>query len=222
MTGKVFDMKCQEFWKTMPELRRGSGSTRDSGPLAHLRECSACAALWERQQSLAAGLRTVAAEWSHLEAPPRVEARLAAAFREHAGVGSPSISQVRRTHLWAPAIVWGTAAALAAVALFLAVPRQPKSARHNAPGAVEWAAVEPLSEMGTSGNSFYNNDDFIPLPNAARIAPNEDMNLVRVEVPRSAMIELGFLVSAERASEPVEAEVMLGSDGLARAVRFLD
>jgi len=36
------------------------------------------------------------------------------------------------------------------------------------------------------------------------------------------MIELGFAVSAERASEPVEAEVVLGADGLARAVRFLD
>jgi len=60
------------------------------------------------------------------------------------------------------------------------------------------------------------------LPNAARIAPNEDVNLVRVEVPRSAMIGLGFEVSAERAAEPVEAEVVLGSDGLARAVRFLD
>ena len=36
------------------------------------------------------------------------------------------------------------------------------------------------------------------------------------------MIELGFAVSAERAAERVEAEVMLGPDGLARAVRFLD
>ena len=36
------------------------------------------------------------------------------------------------------------------------------------------------------------------------------------------MIALGFEVSAERAAEPVQADVMLGADGTARAVRFLD
>jgi hypothetical protein len=60
------------------------------------------------------------------------------------------------------------------------------------------------------------------LPNAARIEPNEDLNVVRVEVPRSAMIALGYAVSEDRASESVEAEVVLGPDGLARAVRFLE
>ena len=39
------------------------------------------------------------------------------------------------------------------------------------------------------------------------------MNLVRVEVPRSAMIALGLDVSADRAEELVEADVMLGSNG---------
>jgi hypothetical protein len=36
------------------------------------------------------------------------------------------------------------------------------------------------------------------------------------------MIALGLEVSPERASEMVEADVMLGPDGLARAVRFVD
>jgi hypothetical protein len=65
-------------------------------------------------------------------------------------------------------------------------------------------------------------DGFIPLPNAERIGPSEDFNLVRVEVPRSAMMAVGIPVSADQASEPVEADVLLGSDGLARAVRFLE
>ena len=53
-------------------------------------------------------------------------------------------------------------------------------------------------------------------------ADEDDVNLVRVEVPRSAMIALGLDVSADRAEELVEADVMLGSNGIARAVRFLD
>jgi hypothetical protein len=74
------------------------------------------------------------------------------------------------------------------------------------------AADEPQSDY----------EGFIPLPNAARLADTEDVNVVRVEVPRSAMIALGLEVSPERASELVAADVMLGPDGLARAVRFLD
>jgi hypothetical protein len=65
-------------------------------------------------------------------------------------------------------------------------------------------------------------EGFITLPNAGRLADNEEVNLVRVEVPRSAMIALGLEVSPERATELVAADVMLGPDGLARAVRFLD
>jgi hypothetical protein len=70
-------------------------------------------------------------------------------------------------------------------------------------------------------------DGFIPLPNGAGVAAGDaadedDVNLVRVEVPRSAMIALGFDVGADRAEELVEADVMLGSNGMARAVRFLD
>jgi hypothetical protein len=36
------------------------------------------------------------------------------------------------------------------------------------------------------------------------------------------MLVVGLEVSPERVSERVEAEVMLGPDGLARAVRFAD
>ena len=47
-------MNCQDFWNTMPELdRHGEYS-------GHLRECTACAARWEGQRSLVAGLRAAA------------------------------------------------------------------------------------------------------------------------------------------------------------------
>jgi len=214
--GKVFDMNCQEFWNTMPEL------ARHEDQFGHLRECTACAALWERQRSLTAGLRTVASEWSRLQAPARVEARLTAAFRSHAGL-APEPEAARLPGLWAPVAAWAAAAAvLVALAMFLVSPRRPQLPRRSAPGAIELAAAGATADFEMGGDPAYDGQEFIPLPNAAGIAPNEDVNLVRVEVPRSAMIELGFAVSAERASEPVEAEVVLGADGLARAVRFLD
>jgi hypothetical protein len=36
------------------------------------------------------------------------------------------------------------------------------------------------------------------------------------------MLEVGLAVSADRVSELVEADVVLGPDGLARAIRFVD
>lgn len=208
-------MNCQEFWNTMPELARHGDHS------GHLRECAACAALWERQRSLTAGLRTVAQEWSHIEAPARVEARLTAAFRSHAGL-APGPRTARASHVWMPVAAWAAAAAaLVALAMFLVSERQPQLPRRSAPGTIELAVAQAVPDFGVIGDS-YGDGDFIPLPNAEGLAPNEDVNLVRIEVPRSAMIELGFVVSEERASEPVEAEVVLGADGLARAVRFLD
>jgi hypothetical protein len=82
---------------------------------------------------------------------------------------------------------------------------------------VDWS--DGWQEEGDAGAA---SGEFIPLPNAARLAPSEDVNLVRVEVPRSTMIALGYPVAADRAAELVQADVVLGSDGLARAVRFLD
>jgi len=64
--------------------------------------------------------------------------------------------------------------------------------------------------------------EFLPLPNTEAVGPSEEMNLVRVELPRSAMISMGFTVPEERASETVQADVMLDGDGVARAVRFVD
>ena len=103
--------------------------------------------------------------------------------------------------------------ALIALAALLVRPREPEAARPPVRRSIELAMLQPQTDS----------DGFVPLPNAAGLAADEDdVNLVRVEVPRSAMIALGFDVSADRAEELVEADVMLGSNGMARAVRFLD
>ena len=206
-------MNCQEFWKTLPEL------AAKPDQLDHLRECAPCARHWGQQQALTTGLRTVAAESRHVEAPPRVEARLTAAFREHSGLRPIRPGTSRRPRNWQPVATWLAAAAavvLVAVSLMSNHPLRP--ARRGFPAGAPLAVV---ADPGFAEDS-YNSGDFIPLPNAERISPDEDVNVVRVEVQRSAMIALGYDVSADRASEPVEAEVVLGADGQARAVRFLD
>ena len=192
-------MNCQEFWNTMPEL-----GGADAGAQSHLVDCPACAARLARQQEIAAGLRAMAASFGRVAAPSRVEARLRKAFRTEAGLTGRPLRPA-----FAPAFAWVLAcAAVLALAFFVVRGRQPE--------------VQIAATAVTSAEAQSDYEGFIPLPNAARLTDTEDVNVVRVEVPRSAMIAVGFEVSPERASELVAADVMLGPDGLARAVRFLD
>jgi hypothetical protein len=95
----------------------------------------------------------------------------------------------------------------------------PVSGQHRiAPPAAE-SAEAPADQVDE--DSYGAESDFIPVPNAARIEPNEDVHLVRVEATRSAMMALGIVVGAENASDTVVADVVLGSDGMARAVRLV-
>jgi len=45
--------------------------------------------------------------------------------------------------------------------------------------------------------------------------------LVRVELPRSALARFGLPVNTERANQRVKADVLFSADGLARAIRFV-
>lgn len=63
--------------------------------------------------------------------------------------------------------------------------------------------------------------DFIPLTYGAELNSLDSGRVVRVELPRAAMARFGLPVNAERASEPVKADVLLGDDGLAQAIRFI-
>ena len=46
--------------------------------------------------------------------------------------------------------------------------------------------------------------------------------IVRVEVPRSTLMMWGLPVNAERAGEMVQADVVIGEYGVARAIRILN
>jgi hypothetical protein len=207
-------MNCAEFWNEMPELASGGGLPNEH---EHLKQCPQCAGLVDRQQRLALGLRAMAHEMRAVAAPPRVEANLMDAFR--AGMASPGPRLARIPRL--PVFSWAVAAAaVIAMAVWVAPPRRhaaPPAARH-----IPAAQVELASLVDAQVDDSAEDDGFIPLPNAERVGPNDDVHVVRMELPRSAMLVVGLDVSPERVSERVEAEVMLGPDGLARAVRFAD
>lgn len=63
--------------------------------------------------------------------------------------------------------------------------------------------------------------DFIPLMNRDSLAQLDSGQVMRVELPRSALMSFGLPMNMERADERIKADVVIGDDGLARAIRFV-
>jgi len=61
--------------------------------------------------------------------------------------------------------------------------------------------------------------DFIPV--VYDPTPIERGRLVRIQLPRSAMVAFGLPMNEDRANEPVKADVLLDEQDEARAVRFV-
>ena len=63
--------------------------------------------------------------------------------------------------------------------------------------------------------------DFFPLVYEQVSQPLESGQLIRVQMPRTALASFGLPVNQERADTPVKADVLLAEDGSARAIRFV-
>jgi hypothetical protein len=209
-------MNCQEFWDHLPQ--RGHDITEAQA--AHLKECATCAAQWAPHRALAAGLHSMGEEWRQTEAPSRVETGLMAAFRSQAGY---RVQRPFARSWWTPVVAWASVAA-ATVALAVVLVRGYRPAPAS-PGTVAapHRTVLPVLQMAAveDDDASALGEGFVRLPNAPRIEPNEDYNVVRVEVPGSAMIEAGISLGEDRAAETVLADVALAADGTPRAVRLV-
>jgi len=63
--------------------------------------------------------------------------------------------------------------------------------------------------------------DFFPLMNRDSLGQLDSGQVMRVELPRSALMSFGLPMNMERANERIKADVVIGDDGLARAIRFV-
>jgi hypothetical protein len=136
---------------------------------------------------------------------PAREQALLAAFDEHwarAHAGgrwreSPRVASVGRR-------AWLTAAAASIV---VAV-------------TLDWLVVKNAPGSGTRPDAIVDVTDFVPWPGAQAWPPFESGELMRVDLPVSALPALGLWPPPSAASI-VQADVVVGQDGFARAVRLV-
>jgi hypothetical protein len=63
--------------------------------------------------------------------------------------------------------------------------------------------------------------DFIEIPYAEPLRPEERADVFRIQVPRASMAVFGLPVSGGRLDSRITADVLMGEDGVVRAVRFV-
>ncbi|MCC6363452.1 MAG: hypothetical protein IT165_07990 [Bryobacterales bacterium] len=237
-------MNCQDFAAITRDYAREcsheegiekciSASAREQAR-RHLAACEPCRRRLEDDAALSAALAMAAKESRTLEAPQAAESAVLEAFRKtRRPPGMPL-----RPGLW-----WAAAVAVLCLAAFL-WPRNrhpqaalPEVASRRAPvqEAVQPAVppapetrVQPASpEPGTIPRSRplarpeENVTQFIPLRYGKPVESGETLQVVRITLRRADLLRLGLPVAPDGGSGLVKADVLLGEDGLTKAIRFV-
>ncbi len=207
---------------------------------AHANTCARCARRLANEKRLCRVVAAVVEEDSQRVAPVAVEQNLLAEFQKQRAGSN------RQGTWWVRAAIGAIAAALivaAAVSLRRApeqhaVQIKPPEAHVTSPEAPVialeipkvtkervWAArasqrkalrksmPEPVAAQREVMTEF--------IPIVYDPEPIERGQIVRIRLPSSALATLGLPVNEEHSNETILADVLLGEDGLARAVRFV-
>jgi hypothetical protein len=152
-------------------------------------------------QKLLEGLRELAADGPR-EAPLSLEGRLLGALRRRA--------RARRRNIW---LSLGSAAIAAGLALVTIRSLPVHQGQSIAQVEVAAETPDPSDEVALN---------FYALPDSDALPPLESATIVRVQLPMASLRLMGFPVSEDGAADFVEADMLLGQDGLARGVRLVE
>lgn len=194
------------------------------------------------EDMLTGSLRSLAEEMESLNAPPEIEQKLREAFRARAAATAAS---KKYSYYWMAAVAAVLLIAISVIALrwrddqrqeVIAVQTQqvpikeePRVDQPEPPQPQEVIAQKPRRRAvrRSSSNEVANHvareiaTDFMPLGYINPAALQDGGQIVRVELPRSALLNFGMPVNMDRYHEKVKADVLLGADGLAHAIRFV-
>ena len=200
--------------------------------LEHTARCQMCAERMSDAMILAETSEMMGKKLHGEQAPPQVEASLLAAFRNHHRRAS-----WRRTLEWASV---GAAAAVLLIFLWIANGRSrmqlPASPRNDAssqpripldagaqgvakPDAAPLVADAAVPQSAVSES--YTASDFVPVPYTGAIAADDPGMIVRVQLTRSSLAQLGYPVAEAPDEDLILADVLVGEDGWPRGVKVV-
>jgi hypothetical protein len=231
---------CEEVREILVAVARGEAVSAPGQRFLreHVEDCSHCRRHLANQRMLSAGLAALSATQSCTPSNA-VKTALLAEFRRQRVV-----VPIHRK----PALQWGAIAAVAAallLAYFVSQQRRPPQ-KVVAPRPVQVAAkplpikapsvtatkvqakTQPVRRRRTAPPPVVRNDepaevatDFFEIPYAEPLRPEERADVFRIQMPRANMAVFGLPVTGGRLDTRVTADVLMGEDGVARAIRFI-
>jgi len=195
------------------------------------------------EETLTSSLKLLAEDMESLNAPPEIEMQLRKAFRAQKVMAPRSY-----VNYWVAGIAAVLLIAISVIALRSRTdPPKPIITRRSEqppvqeikpdkkinidpqPKQQEVVAEKPRrrSVRRAPRNEVANHvtrevaTDFMPLGYLSPTTLQDGGQIIRVELPRAALVNFGLPVNMDRYHETVKADVLLGVDGLAHAIRFV-
>jgi hypothetical protein len=228
------EMTCRQFDEVVHgfvRLELLDVNVREAA-LEHAAHCERCSERMSDAAALTEATETVGKSARGEQAPPEVEASLLAAFRHH-----------HRRASWRRTLEWASVGAAAAVLLvFLwtvggrskgpapAAPRKDVSSQQGmpleaktSPGPTQDDAAlladAVVADAPVSGT--YVASDFVPVPFTGAISADDPGMIVRVQLTRSSLAQLGYPVAETPDEDLILADVLVGEDGWPRGVKLI-
>jgi anti-sigma factor RsiW len=225
-------MDCMQFREVLHELDQpgAEGDALCERALAHAESCSDCAAQLTEMESLSFSLRQLAEESAEAQAPARLETLLLQEFRREK---SATASRGVRWQLAA----FGIAAAVL-LALGLSLHRQHlvtpanvnsgQSSVQTVTTAPDNSAATKTSATAVDGSTHAAVADdaeyataYMPLPYTYDPSELEGGAVVRVVLPRAALVSYGLPVEGMGVRAQVTADMVISQDGTPQAIRLV-
>jgi hypothetical protein len=244
-------MTCRDFIQKIEDLPLTELSSTDTELLAHQSGCTSCAALLRERNALAGAMRLLRTRTAAAEAPSVVEHNVLRAFRQSsAAQSSPALldspnsfgAQLRSFFDWR---AYAAVAAVLAIALGLGLwfaqhsdrSLQPSTARTEQPAQPSTRPAEKNTQVSLQAseadknqlNAGLNNtvsprpsvttsslaqaeqsQGYTPLMLCDPLSCSDDAQVVRMELPAS-----------DGSTGTEMADVIVGDDGLVRAIRIV-
>ncbi|HEX2270207.1 MAG TPA: hypothetical protein VHH35_11755 [Pyrinomonadaceae bacterium] len=197
------------------------------------------------EEALTRSLQLLAEEMAGLDAPPEVEQKLREAFRARSAAATVAATASRSyTPYWLTAVAAVLLIVIGVIALRMSDDQRPQMnvvqteptpikeepqlrAVEEEPQKVSQKPPRRRSVRRTPRPEVANHvtreiaTDFMPLGYLNPATLQDGGQIVRVELPRSTLANFGLPVNMDRYNETVKADVLLGVDGQARAIRFV-
>lgn len=226
-------MTCKEFAEVVHDFVRMDllDVNEREAVLEHTGHCDVCSQRLAEAAALAEASQMAGESVAEEHTPERIESVLLAAFREHH----------RRTSWW-HTIEWAGVGAAAAVLLaFLWItaggskratpvqrkepisqPNVPADARVSPAQKPESASRSvPAEHAHAADSETYAASDFVPVPFAGAVTADDPGMIVRVQLTRASLAQLGYPLAETPGEELISADVLVGEDGWPRGVKLI-